>query len=168
MVLVLILVLVLLVVLTAAAVLLFVLEHLLGVGQVGLGLHVAGVAAQGVLVQVDGFLPGALFQFGGAGVVVGVGAVLAFGERVEPGLVAAVGFGIVLQPEAGVAQVVIGRHRRGVGHQGFLIVDFGLRPVFLPEVAVAAAHAGPFALGEADRRGKQAGQDKEEESFHII
>ena len=110
-VLILILVLILvLVVVPAAAVLLLVFEHLLGVGQVFLGFPVTGIAPQGVLVGIDGALPVALFQEGIAHVVEGVRPVFPLRERIDGGFVITVGFAEVFLPEIGVSQIVVGRH----------------------------------------------------------
>ena len=109
-VLILILVLILVLVVVPAAVLLFVFEHLLGVGQVFLGFPVTGIAPQGVLVGIDGALPVALFQEGIAHVVEGVRPVFPLRERIDGGFVITVGFAEVFLPEIGVSQIVVGRH----------------------------------------------------------
>ena len=156
-----------LVVVSAAAVLLLIFEHLLGVGQIGLGLHVAGVAPQRVLVRIDRRLPGALTGSGVAHIVESVGRVRPFGERVDARLVVAVRFLIVLHPVVGVAQIVSTGQGSGVCHQGLLVIDLGLLPAFLPEIAVAVAHAFAFALREAGRRTQQQGQRDTDDSFHV-
>ena len=63
-------------------------------------------------------------------------------------------------------KIVVGRHRGRIGHQCLLIVDLGLRPVLLAEIAVSTAHARPLALGEAGCSAQQQEQTDANKSSH--
>ena len=106
-VLLLILILVLVVVLATAAILL-ILQHLLGVGQITLCVHVIRIAAQRILESLDSSLPIALFQERIALVEITFSSMAGMVQRIADSRIIPVGFRIVFHPVISIAEIEIG------------------------------------------------------------
>ncbi len=157
-----------LIVLPVLLLLLLVLEHLLRIGQIALGIHIARIAPQRLLEGLYRLAPAALLQVDVTAVVKGIGGSRAARKAVQR--FAGIFFRLlpVFYLVEGVCQVVLRRNAGGVLHQRLLVVDLGGSIVRLLVVAVAAAHLPPVGLRLCIQAAEHRGHNHYQYPFHSL